>query len=310
MSVELSVVVPVFCSGPTLGELHARLSRVLEQQAANWELILVDDGSNDGTFQTMQALRAHDPRVRVLRFARNMGQHAATLCGLQRARGRVAVTLDDDLQFRPESIPDLLAALESGVDLVIARIDGRKQHAGWRNVASRIVQRMIDGILGKPAQLQLTSFRAMNRRALDALTVYRGSQVYLPALIFGRIPIDRIANVPVPHDARPSGRSGYTLEKLIALASQLIINHSTWPLRVVNVLGLGMSAASLAFGAHVIVEVLREGRAVPGWASLAVLVALLSGIVLLSLGVLGEYLRRLLVEASSPSQFPVYEEES
>jgi undecaprenyl-phosphate 4-deoxy-4-formamido-L-arabinose transferase len=252
-------------------------------------------------------LRARDPRVKLVRFARNMGQHHATLCGIKRARGDVVVTLDDDLQNPPEEIPAFLAKLDEGYDLVIGRILEQKKHSPWRNFSSAVMQNLAARIVSKPRDLALSSYRAMSRRGASALGTYRGVQTYLPALFFGLIPRDRIANVDVTHDERRHGASTYTLRKLLKLSSYLLINHSNIPLRLTSALGFLTSLASLVFAGILAIDALLYGTSVKGWTSLAVLIMLVGGCVLMCLGIVGEYIGRLLVESSTPEQFPVFE---
>jgi glycosyltransferase involved in cell wall biosynthesis len=307
MNRAISVVVPVFRSGPGLADLYQRLAPVLEKLTPQWEIILVDDASNDGTFAHMLELHRRDARVKAIRFARNMGQQHATLCGIKRSRGDVVVTLDDDLQNPPEEIPSFLARLDEGYDLVIGRIREGKKHSPWRNLSSAAMQKLVGRVLGKPEHLSLSSYRAMTRRGADALASYRGVQTYLPALMFGLIPHDRIANVDVGHDPRHHGASTYTLRKLFKLSSHLLINHSSIPLRLTSGLGFVTSALSLAYAAYVVVDAVVFGTAVKGWASLAVLITLVGGTILMCLGIVGEYIGRLLAESSAPEQFPVFE---
>ena len=304
----VSVVVPVFRSGEQLRALHARLRPVLDAIDPAWELILVDDASGDGTFEVMRALREEDQRVRLVRFARNAGQQHATLCGLTRARGRYVITLDDDLQNPPEEIPRFLDRLRTGDDLVIGRIEGAKQHEGYRNLGSRLVQALAARIVGKPGHISLSSYRGMSRRAVDSITAYAGAHVYLPALMFSAVPVDRISNIPVPHHARGSGQSNYTVRKLFKLASNLLINYSNLPLRAVTLWGFLVSIASVAYAAWIAIRVLLHGSPISGWPTVVVLVAFLSGNIMLCLGVLGECIGRLVQENSRLAQFPVYEE--
>jgi glycosyltransferase involved in cell wall biosynthesis len=304
----VSIVVPVFRSGPGVAALYERLRDVLDGIGARWDIILVDDASNDGTFAAMRALHAADPRVRILRFARNMGQQHATLEGLRRATGDYVVTLDDDLQNPPESIPDFLAAIDAGHDIAIGRIEGGKAHAATRNLGSRLVQRLASSILDKPRDLALSSYRCFSRRAATAIASHRGAHPYLPALMLSAAPPDRICNVPVPHHPRAAGRSQYTLRKLFRLASNLLFNHSLLPLRAMVAWGLLLSVASLVFAAYVLVDVLVNGSPVAGWPSLVVLVSFLSGNLLMCMGILGEYVGRLVAEAEHRDQSPVFEE--
>lgn len=291
-----------------LAELYARLQPVLDAAAPQWEIVLVDDASGDGTFDAMQALHQRDARVRLIRFAHNMGQHNAILCGLGRSRGSHVVTLDDDLQNPPEEIPRFLAAIDDGHDLVIGRIDGGKKHGWHRNLSSRLVQWLVNKVLGKPRHIALSSYRCMSRRAADAMARHGGAHAYMPAVMFHSVPVERICNIPVAHHPRQHGKSTYTWRKLLRLASYLLINHSSWPLRVVAGWGLAVSAASLAWAAYVIIEVMLHGSAVSGWPSLMVLISFLSGNIMLCIGILGEYIGRLVEQASTTSQPPIFEE--
>ena len=308
MSRSISVVIPVFRSGQILGDLYQRLAPVLDTVSAEWEIIMIDDASSDGSFNSILRLRDVDQRVKAVRLARNMGQHYATLCGLQRATGDYVLTLDDDLQNPPEEIPAFLDAIDKGYDVVIGSIPGAKRHSWSRNLASRAIQALVGHILGKPKTLTLTSYRCLSRRANARIASFTGAQAYMPALILGSVPADRITNIDVAHHPRLSGRSQYTFRKLLKLASYLLINHSALPLRLVTIWGFLLSAASVAYGSYVAIDVLVNGSAVRGWPTLAVLVSFLSGSMLLGLGIVGEYLGRLVGESSRAGQSPVFEE--
>ena len=182
----------------------------------------------------MQDLRLTDDRVRIIRFARNTGQHHAILCGLQRAHGEYVITLDDDLQNPPEAIPRFLAKVDEGYELVIGEIVGDKLHGGSRNLASRLVQRLVGRILNKPKDLYLSSYRCMTQRTARSLAGFTGVHVYLPALMLASVPPELICNIPVESPPRLKGRSQYTMRKLVKLTSYLLINHSYLPLRFVS----------------------------------------------------------------------------
>ncbi|MBB6184224.1 glycosyltransferase family 2 protein [Oleiagrimonas soli] len=303
----ISVVVPVFRSKATLNALYDRVRNVLDDVASSWEIILVDDASNDGTFEVMLALHEHDSRVKLVRFARNTGQHHATLCGLQRASGDYAFTLDDDLQNPPEEIPRFIEKMEEGYDMVIGKIVTSKKHSAARNLSSRIVQWMVSRILGKPRDLALSSYRGMTRRAASNMGAFTGAHAYLPALIFASVPIDRITNLSVPHNERAHGRSTYSPGRLIKLASYLLINHSYLPLRFMVAWGIILSVASLLYAVCTVSYVLLGGHMAAGWPSLAVLISFLCGNILLFMGIVGEYVGRLVEEHSRPQQFPIFE---
>lgn len=307
-SPSISVVVPVFRSAPMLDELYRRLAATLDTVTSTWEIILIDDASGDGTFDAMMRLREQDERVRVVRFARNSGQHHTTLCGIQRTTGDIVITLDDDLQNPPEEIPRFVAKIQEGYDLVIGKIDGGKQHSRSRNLASNLVQRLVGWILGKPRGLSLTSYRAMSRRAADGIGDFHGAHVYLPALMLAAVPLERIVNLPVAHHPRFQGSSTYTLRKLVKLASYLLINHSNVPLRFVTGWGFAICLASFGYAGYIVVRALVSETVVAGFPTLASLLAFLSGSILLCIGILGEYVGRLVEANAQTRQFPIFEE--
>jgi undecaprenyl-phosphate 4-deoxy-4-formamido-L-arabinose transferase len=305
---SISVVVPVFRSAALLPSLLRRLKGALDHEGRQWEIILVDDASLDGSYEVLQELRAGDPRLRIVQLARNHGQQHATLCGLNYARGAEVVTMDDDLQNPPEEIPALLAKLREGYSAVIGRITD-KRHGWWRNAGSRGHQYLAARIIGKPPGLYLSSFRALSRTAVDRIVRYKGAHPHISALLLKSVPAGAIVNVDVSHAPRAVGASTYSVRKLFKTASFLLINHSYIPLRFMIGWGFLLSLLSVLFAGYVVVRVLFFGQAMPGWPSLSVLVSFLCGNILMALGVVGEYLGRLVEEYSMSEQFTVHREE-
>jgi len=276
----------------------------------DWEWILVDDASPDGSWGVMQELRAHDHRLRIVRLARNHGQQHATLCGMNYVRKKYVVTIDDDLQCHPEDIPRFIEQLESGMHLVIGKIpSGEKRHAWWRNIGSKVNEYFVGKILDKPKGIRLSSYRATTGQVAMRLASYKGAHPHITALAFKSVPLNAIANVEIRHSPRgDGGASSYSMAKLLKTLSYLLINHSYIPLRFMISWGLVVSVASLAYALWVLVDAIFMGIATSGWASLAILISFLSGNILLALGVVGEYLGRLVEESSNISQFDVFEE--
>lgn len=305
---SISVVVPVFRSAALLPSLVQRLRGALDAEGRPWEIVLVDDASPDESYAVLRQLRAGDARLRIVQFARNHGQQHATLCGLNYARGEEVVTIDDDLQNPPEEIGRLLAKLRKGHAAVIGRITD-KQHGWWRNAGSRAHQHLAQRIIGKPPGLYLSSFRALSRAAVDRVVRYKGAHPHISALLLKSVRTSDIVNVDVRHDARAVGSSTYSLRKLLKTASFLLINHSYIPLRFMTGWGFILSLLSLLFAVWVVVRVLFFGHSVQGWPSLAVLIAFLSGNILMALGIVGEYLGRLVEEYSVSEQFAIHREE-
>lgn len=214
----LSVVVPALNEARTLPALHARLRDVLERLGRPWELIVVDDGSTDGSFELLRRLRAEDPRVRVVRLGRNCGQHAAVLAGLGRARGDVVVTLDADLQNPPEEIPRLLARLEEGYELVagyrLHRHDSRS-----RRLLSWLLNRWTRWWLG-PGRDWGCMLRAYRRPLVERMLAGAGEPCFVPVLA-GRL-ARSATEVAVSHAPRAAGRSRYGPARLLRLGLALL----------------------------------------------------------------------------------------
>ena len=305
---SISVVVPVFRSAPLLPSLLQRLKAALDAEGRPWEIVLVDDASPDGSYEVLRQLRSSDSRLRIVQLARNHGQQHATLCGLNYARGSEVVTLDDDLQNPPEEIHALLERLRQGHAAVIGRITD-KRHGWWRNAGSRAHQYFAERIIGKPPGLYLSSFRALSRAAVDRIVRYKGAHPHISALLLKAVPAGAIVNVDVGHAPRPVGASTYSLRKLLKTASFLLINHSYIPLRFMIGWGFTLSLVSVLFAGYVVIRVLFFDQALPGWPSLSVLVSFLCGNILMALGVVGEYLGRLVEEQSLSEQFAVHREE-
>lgn len=303
------MVVPVYMNRGGLEEFYRRIHPVLESVTRDWELIMVDDGSTDDSYSVLQNLHARDKRVKIIQFGHNHGQHHAVLCGLQHSRGKAVITLDDDLQNPPEDIPRFLEALKPGSHIVIGRIAEKKKHGWFRNLGSWCVQSLTGMILGKPKGLAFSSYRALSREAVDAIASYRGVHPYMPALMLKSVPVASIVNIDVRHDPRHHGRSTYSLSKLVKLASYLLINHSYIPLRFMIFWGVLVSLGSLVYALHVIVNVLHGRGGAAGWPSLAVLISFFSGNILLALGILGEYIGRLVQESATNLQFYIFRKE-
>ena len=216
----LSVVIPVFNEARSLDPLHARLARTLETLGRPYEIIFVDDGSRDESADVLRALRARDRAVRMIRFTRNYGQHAALLAGMERARGEIVVTLDADLQNPPEEIPRLLAALVDGVDVVGGR-RVRRRDPWTRRAASWLVNRAASLAVGVRLRDCGCMLRAHRRSVIDRILVFPGSRRYLPVLAAAFA--SSMTEIPVAHSAREHGRSKYGVLRLLRLAFDLSV---------------------------------------------------------------------------------------
>lgn len=286
----VSVVIPVYNSEASLPILAERLGSVLAQAEWPAEIILVNDGSRDASWDVVRKLAAQHPQIRGINLMRNYGQHNALLCGIRVARYDVIVTMDDDLQNPPEELSRLLAKLGEGFDVVYGTPE-REEHGLWRNLASRLTKLVLQRAMGAETARKISAFRAFRTKVRDAFADYRGSFVSIDVLLtWGTA---RFAAIPVRHEPRRLGQSNYTARKLVVHALNMVTGFSTFPLQVSTLMGFVLAV----FGAFVLVYVLGryliQGSAVPGFPFLASLVAVFSGAQLLALGIIGEYLARM-----------------
>jgi dolichol-phosphate mannosyltransferase/undecaprenyl-phosphate 4-deoxy-4-formamido-L-arabinose transferase len=287
----VSIVIPVFNSTDTLVELAVRIAEVFSKRPDDeYELIFVDDSSTlPETWPTLQRLAEEDPKIGVVQLTRNFGQQAATLCGLRESRGDVVITMDDDLQHVPEDIPKFLES--SGYDVVVGQFN-RKRHGLLKRTASRIKGLFDRIIVGKPKHIQLSAYRMLSRTVVDGILSIRTPNPFLPALIFHIS--KNVVGVEVRHSARDAGKSGYTLWKLLRLFNTLLVNNSSLLLRVVGYLGVTIAVVSFGFSGALVYRKLVFGIPVQGWASLLGATLLIGGLLLFSMGVVGEYLIRII----------------
>jgi glycosyltransferase involved in cell wall biosynthesis len=299
----LSIVIPVYNGAHSIGELVDALEELAV--AGGHEIVLVNDGSPDHSLEVcrMRVERARVP-ITLVNLARNYGEHNAVMAGLRQASGAHVVTMDDDLQNPPEEVERLLAyAQQSGKEVVYTYYDD-KQHAFWRNLGSRFANRVADYVLEKPTGLYLSSFRCMSAFVVREITRYDGPFPYIDGLIL-QVTQD-IGTLLVRHLPRAVGRSNYTLRRLLRLWTSMFVNFSVMPLRVSTLTGFALSLLGAVGVAAAVVEALVSSPP-PGWASLMAAVLLLSGVQLLILGIVGEYLGRLYLTANRKPQSVVRE---
>ncbi len=286
----VSVVIPVFNARGTLKELVARLGAVLDLASSRYEIILVNDGSRDASWELIADLAARDDRVRGIDLMRNSGQHNALLCGIRATVHEVIVTMDDDLQHPPEEVPTLLARLAEGFDVVYAT-PAEARHGFWRNRASQLTKLVLRHALGVEIARQVSAFRAFRTQLRDGFASYRGPFVSVDVLLTWATA--RFTAVTVRHAPRLVGRSNYSGSALMAHALNMLTGFSTWPLRLASVVGFGFTLFGVALLVYVVGRYLIQGEIVPGFPFLASVIAIFSGAQLFALGVMGEYLARM-----------------
>jgi len=301
---EISVVIPVFNEEDNLVELHARLAATMDPVGRPWEVIYVDDGSKDRSWDLLSRIQAADPHVRLVRFNRNYGQHMAIFAGFEKVRGSVVVTLDADLQNPPEEVPKLVAKLDEGFDVV----------SGWRqnrhdSVLRKIPTWMVAKLTSKVVGVQLRDYgcmlRAYRREIVEAMCVSQETSSYIPAL--ANIYAASVAEIPVAHAERSGGESKYSLFKLIKLNFDLMTGFSVLPIQMISVLGVLVALVGLGFGLFLFARRLIVGPEVEGVFTLFAILFVFVGLQILGVGIMGEYLGRVYREVRRRPRFVIRE---
>ena len=299
-TVVFSVVAPLFNEQQSVAELYNRLIATLEGEGSSFELVLVDDGSHDSTLALLSQLAASDPRVRVIALARNFGHQAAISAGLDYARGQAVIVMDGDLQDPPEVLPALIAQWRAGHQVVYAVRQARKEHWLLRG-AYAAFYRGLQRLASVPMPLDAGDFCLIDRRVVDILRAMPERNRFLRGLRswvgFSQV------GVPYERQARAAGRSKYTLRRLMALALDGILSFSRVPLHLAIWLGFAISISSFLIAIFYVVKRLFFHLAPPGFATLAVAIFFLSGVQLLTVGLIGEYIGRIFEEVK---QRPLY----
>jgi undecaprenyl-phosphate 4-deoxy-4-formamido-L-arabinose transferase len=286
----ISAVIPVYNSQSCLEVLSKRLSDVLAQCSDDYEIILVNDGSRDASWDTICRLVQADPRVKGINLMRNYGQHNALLAGIRAASRQLVVTMDDDLQHPPEEIPKLLDKLNEGYDVVYGSPkEGR--HSFSRNIASQITKLALCSVMNVRIAPKVSAFRVFRTSLRNAFADYQAPHPSIDVLLSWAT--TRFSFVDVRHESRKIGKSNYTLLKLVGHSLTMATGYSTIPLRFASVLGFTFTV----FGIFVLVYVLSKyiiyGSPVAGFPFLASTIAIFSGVQLFALGIMGEYLARM-----------------
>jgi glycosyltransferase involved in cell wall biosynthesis len=286
----ISVVVPVYFGEKTLPELVERLEVVLGEAADQHEIILVNDGSTDHSWEVITNLAHKFPAVHGINLMRNFGQHNALLAGIRSARFDLCVTIDDDLQHDPALIPVLMSKMEEGYDVVYGAPLAEK-HGLWRDLASVITKATLATVMNATTARHVSALRIFYTRLREAFAQYTGPAVSIDVLLTWGT--SRFGYVEVKHEKRMYGESHYTFRKLVTHALNLMTGFSTIPLRV----SIGLGFLFILFGVviflYVIIRYLIQGGAVPGFTFLASTIAIFSGVQLFVLGIMGEYLARM-----------------
>ncbi len=289
MDWNCSIVIPVYNSEETLEELIERLQNVLPQLCSDYEIILVNDGSQDHSWQVISQLSNQYEQLQGINLMRNYGQHNALLCGIRTARYEVIITLDDDLQHPPEEIHKLLAKLSEGYDVVYG-VPEKLPHSWWRNGFSVLTKRALSYVMGVKNIHDFASFRAFRTGLRKAFETYRNPNVVVDVLLsWGTT---NFTTVTVQEQPRAVGQSNYNFYKLFQYTMVVLTSFSTVPLRFASMLGFVFTFFGVAVFLYVVAVYFLLGSN-PGFPFLASIIAIFSGSQLFALGIFGEYLARI-----------------
>ncbi len=299
MRESISAVIPVYNSQESLAPLVERLTYVLAEIAPDHEIILVDDGSRDTSWQVIQQLSANHPRVTGIKLMRNYGQHNALLAGIRQSRFPIIVTLDDDLQHPPEELPKLITKLDEGFDVVYGTPQ-KMPHSLWRNLTSNLTKRILAFVMGVKTVKEISAFRAFRGNLKKAFINYNNPGIILDVLLsWGTT---RFTHVTVNEQPREQGKSNYSFVKLVGQALLILTGYSTIPLRFASWFGFVVVIFGIVILLKVVLDYFLLGS-IPGFTFLASISSIFSGAILFALGIFGEYLARIF---DSSMQRPAY----
>ncbi len=303
---ELSIVVPVFNEGENVERLVARLSPIAVRCAGSFEIVFVDDGSRDDTFERVKKLAGADPRIRAVSFSRNFGKEIAIAAGLDAARGRATILIDADLQHPPELIETFMAKWREGFDMVYGQRVDRDTDGPLRQAFSRAFYRLFQSFGEMPLPEGAGDYRLMDRKVVDAIR-RMGERARFSKGLYAWVGFKSVG-VPFEVAERAAGASKFSFRKLFRFAFDGITSFSTLPLKVWTYAGMLVSLLAFLYALVFIVRTLLFGVDVPGFPSLIVSVMFFSGIQLISLGVIGEYIGRIFAEVKRRPLYIVADE--
>ena len=302
-SLQVSVVIPVFNEELVLHEFYPRLKKEAENWDKSYELLFVDDGSTDNSFELICQWKKTDSNIRVIKFTRNFGQQAAVLAGFRQSRGDIVVQIDSDLQNPPEEIKRLLGAFTDEVDLVVT-VPRKRRDSSLRILGSKVLHSLAQALFGNRFKLNLSSFRAMRRSVIEKIDQCQDRSRYM-AVLMSWMAVPTV-HVEVDHHLRKTGQTKYGILPLLRLTWDLITGYSNFPLRLVTYLGLLGAGLGFAIMMFLLYQRLVAGILIEGFVVLSAVFSFFAGVQLLSIGFLGEYLGRVHLQIQNRPDYIVH----
>lgn len=301
---SLSIVIPVYNSENVVAELFARISSIVHDLGITIEVIAVDDGSMDNSWNELIKAKSNcDFTVRLIRLSKNYGQHHALICGIKNSSHEAVITLDDDLEFYPEDIPMLIETYESTLGELIYGIPKNKKSSLVRKTQVKLYRKLAN--LTHNSGIG-SSFRLLSRQLADAISTHQHPYVFIDELCLWYT--DRMEFTAVQHAPSKRGRSNYSTVSLLKLTTNLIVISSTYPLRVVTTLGSFLMIINFIIGGYYIIRKLFFALEVPGYTSLIVSVLFSTGLILFALGIIAQYMSKLLLVSFGKPSYHIAEE--
>lgn len=300
---KISYVIPCYCSANTIKDVVNEIDETMSfLEKFTYEIILVNDCSPDNTFEIIKELAEKNDHIIAVDLAKNFGQHAALMAGFHQVSGDIVVCLDDDGQTPANEVEKLLQKLESGYDVVYASYE-QKQHSCFRNWGSRVNSKMTEIMLGKPKELSITSYFAAQSFVIDEMLRYEHCFPYVIGLVLRST--KKICNVPVTHREREIGNSGYTIMKLLSLWMNGFTSFSVKPLRAATYMGVTSAIVGFIYLLYIVVKYFIAHTAPMGWSSTIAIILLMGGMILVVLGLIGEYIGRIYMCVNAAPQFVI-----
>ncbi|MBR4084585.1 MAG: glycosyltransferase family 2 protein [Lachnospiraceae bacterium] len=305
---KVSFVIPCYRSEHTVEGVVKEIETTMDEPGVkknySYEIILVNDCSPDNTMGTIRKLCEEKNYIKGIGFSRNFGQHSALMAGLRQSNGDYVVCLDDDGQTPADEVGKLLEKLEEGFDAVYAKYE-HKQHSGFRNLGSKVNELMTRMMLGKPKELYISSYFAVKRFVVEDMIRYENSYPYVIGLVLRAT--KSITNVVVQHREREEGTSGYTLKKLLSLWFNGFTAFSVKPLRIATCVGGFSAVVGFAYGIYTIIKKFINPDVPMGFSSMMAVLVFLGGMIMIMLGLIGEYIGRIYISMNNSPQYVIKE---
>ncbi len=299
-AIDISIVIPVYNSENILDELNLQITQALAK--FSYEVILVNDKSPDKSWDKIVALTKINPNIRGISLKKNAGQDNAIMAGLGYASGEYVVVMDDDLQHSPGDIPKLYEKCSEGYDIVYGLFPSKHQ-SPWKNAGSRLNEYLAELFLKKPKGLYLSPFKIMRLSLVKEIKEYKGSFPYLDGIVLSVT--SNITQIELVHQKRFDGKGNYNLIKSVSVFLKHVTGYSLYPLRLATIMGIMAAGLSFLLGVYFVIDYLTTATRVEGWITLVLLMVFFNGLILMCLGLIGEYVGRVYLTLTSRRQYVV-----